>query len=163
MGDPDALARGTLLHHLLERFPVLDGRGRAALAAALAVPEPLMEAVQAVLGDPALGWLFGPGTLAEVGFSVPWNGQVLAGSIDRLVVADDVVTVIDYKSNAVVPATPQAVPEGYLRQLGAYAQAMAALYPGRRVEVAILWTATAQLMRLDPDIVSTALVRAATA
>ena len=163
MGDPDALARGTLLHHLLERFPVLDGRGRAALAAALAVPEPLMEAVQAVLDDPALGWLFGPGTLAEVGFSVPWNGQVLAGSIDRLVVADDVVTVIDYKSNAVVPATPQAVPEGYLRQLGAYAQAMAALYPGRRVEVAILWTATAQLMRLDPDIVSTALVRAATA
>jgi ATP-dependent helicase/nuclease subunit A len=71
------------------------------------------------------------------------------------------VAVIDYKSNAVVPDHPEQVPEGYLRQLGAYAAAAAELFPGRRVSAHVLWTATAQLMPLDPEIVSAALDRAA--
>jgi ATP-dependent helicase/nuclease subunit A len=52
------------------------------------------------------------------------------------------------------------VPEGILRQMGAYAAALAQIYPGRRIETAILWTKDAQLMPLDPDIVSAALARA---
>ena len=159
-GDATAMLRGTQLHQMLERFAGLDAAGRAVLAVALGVEDALRVEAEALMGDPDLGWLFAPGTLAEVGFTAPWNGMVLAGSIDRLVIGDGVVTVVDYKSNAVVPTGPSEVPEGYLRQLGAYAHAMSLVYPGWRVEAAILWTATGQLMRLDRDIVRNALDRA---
>ena len=157
-GDPDALTRGTLLHGFLERFPDLGPADRESLARA--APD-LAAGAEALIADPALAHLFGLDSLAEAGFALDWNGALLTGAIDRLVVGPDRVLVVDYKSNTVVPARPEDVPEGYLRQLGAYAHAAAALYPGRRVEVAILWTETAQLMPLDPEIVRAALARAA--
>ena len=127
---------------------------------ASAAPE-LAAKAAALIADPNLAPLFGPDSLAEVGFVLDWNGGLLSGAIDRLVIGPDRVLVVDYKSNAVVPARAGDVPEGYLRQLGAYAHAAAALYPGRRVEVAILWTESALLMPLDPEIVREALARAA--
>jgi len=157
-GDPDALVRGTLLHGFLERFPGLDAADRDNLAQA--APE-LAARAAALIADMALAPLFGPDSLAEVGFALDWNGGLLTGAIDRLVVTPDRVLVVDYKSNVVVPQRPEDVPEGYLRQLGAYAHAAAALYPGRRVEVAILWTESGLLMPLDPEIVRDALARAA--
>jgi ATP-dependent helicase/nuclease subunit A len=114
-----------------------------------------------VLDDPALAPLFAPGTLAEVAAAAPWRGRLLMGSMDRLIVAPDHVLVVDFKSNHLVPDRPDQVPEGLLRQLGAYAQMLAAIYPGRRIETAILWTQTPRLMRLDPEIVRAALDRAA--
>ena len=62
------------------------------------------------------------------------------------------VLAVDYKSNAVVPATAAGVPEGLLRQMAAYRAALAQLWPGLRVETAVLWTATRSLMAL-PDAV----------
>ena len=41
------------------------------------------------------------------------------------------------------------------------AAALAQIYPDLRIETAILWTKTARLMPLDPEIVSAALRRAA--
>jgi ATP-dependent helicase/nuclease subunit A len=160
-GDPDALDRGTLLHRLLERLPDLSPPAREAAAMALGADPDSWATVRRILDDPALAWIFAPGSLAEVGFSLPFRGRTILGNIDRLVVGADAVAVIDYKSNAVVPDRPDQVPEGYLRQLGAYAAAAAALFPGRRVQAHVLWTATAQLMPLDPEIVSAALDRAA--
>jgi ATP-dependent helicase/nuclease subunit A len=55
---------------------------------------------------------------------------------------------------------PGDTPEGLLRQMGAYAYALAAIYPGRTVETALLWTRTATLMPLPHDIVTAALWRA---
>ncbi|MEZ5798667.1 MAG: double-strand break repair helicase AddA [Paracoccaceae bacterium] len=161
-GDPDALARGVLLHALLERFPALDAAGQDRVAAAMGAPDAEVALVRGLLAAPDLAGVFAPDALVEVGLSVPWRGHLLSGTIDRLVVGPDRVLVVDYKSNAAVPASPAQVPEGYLRQMGAYAHAMAQLYPGRRIELAILWTQP-QLMRLDADIVRQALERAATA
>jgi ATP-dependent helicase/nuclease subunit A len=42
--------------------------------------------------------------------------------------------------------------------MSAYRHALGAIMPGRRIEIAILWTATGQMMTLDPA----ALDRAAT-
>jgi ATP-dependent helicase/nuclease subunit A len=44
-----------------------------------------------------------------------------------------------------------------LRQLGAYAAALALIYPNHKVEVAVLWTQTAELMVLPHDLVIGAL------
>ncbi|PTE16596.1 double-strand break repair helicase AddA [Pseudogemmobacter blasticus] len=156
----DPVLRGSLLHLLLEHLPGLPQADWAALAEQIGALDVLDEA-KAILSEQSLTWLFQPGTLAEVAVSAPWNGAVLAGSIDRLVVTPDVVTAIDYKSNRRIPTRPEEVPEAYLRQLGAYAHALHAIYPDRRIETAILWTRGPVLMPLSLDIVRAALGRAA--
>jgi ATP-dependent helicase/nuclease subunit A len=159
----EAMRRGTFLHLLLERLPKLPRADWAAHAEGLvgdpALAPPLLAEAQRVLDDPSLAALFGPGTLAEVGISGDWNGHRLAGSVDRLVLGPERVLVIDYKSNALVPSNPADVPEGILRQLGAYAHVLGQAYPDRRIETAILWTREPRLMSLDPEIVRAALAR----
>lgn len=91
---------------------------------------------------------------AEIG------GRRMLGTIDRLVIAPDHVLAIDFKSNAVVPSSEAEVPEGILRQMGAYAAALRLIWPGRRVETAVLWTRTGVLMPLGPARVAAALAAA---
>jgi ATP-dependent helicase/nuclease subunit A len=75
----------------------------------------------------------------------------LAGRIDRLLVDDSGVLVVDYKSDASVPAGPDDVPGNYLTQLGLYALVAGQLFPGRDVRTAILWTQLESLMFLPPE------------
>ena len=51
--------------------------------------------------------------------------------------APERVLAVDFKSNRVVPAAPEAAPEAILRQMGAYRAALGAIWPGRRVETAV--------------------------
>ena len=160
-----ALARGTALHLLLEQLADLPAAARAARAAVL-LPDPALRAdvlpeALAVLDDPALAPLFAEGTLAEVGVTAPLGSGRMLGSIDRLVVTTDRVLAVDFKTNNMIPDRAEDVPEGLLRQMGAYAAALAQIWPGRRIETAILWTRQAMLMPLPPDIVRAAMLRAA--
>jgi ATP-dependent helicase/nuclease subunit A len=150
-----AKLRGTALHLLLEHLPGRDPAIWAEAAQSLIpdpalVPAALAEA-KAVLEAPELSALFGPDSLAEVAICGQWQGRQVLGSIDRLIVDPDRVLAIDYKSNAIIPASPDQVPEG------AYAHLLAQIYPGRRIETAVLWTRGPSLMPLDPEIVRAAL------
>jgi ATP-dependent helicase/nuclease subunit A len=156
-----ALDRGTRLHRLLEHLPAWPRADWPAIAISLTGHEDaaLLAEAAAVLTAPALAPLFAPGTLAEVDITahLPQTGaRPLAGTIDRLIVGDDHVLVVDYKSNTLVPASAADVPDGLLRQMGAYAAALALIYPDRRIETAILWTRTAELMPLPRDLVNAA-------
>lgn len=158
-----AKARGTALHMLLEHLPTAPRATWPGIAAAL-IPDATQRAsilpeAEAVLTNPALAHIFAPDALAEVGFTAEINGQRALGSIDRLLIAPDRVLAVDFKSNHRIPATPEATPEGVLRQMGAYAEALRQIYPDRRIDTAILWTSSATLMPLDPEMVSAALSR----
>ena len=59
-----------------------------------------------------------------------------------------------------MPPTADRVPEGILRQMAAYREALAAIWPGRRIETAILWTRTARLTPLPDALLAAALARA---
>ncbi|AHM03782.1 ATP-dependent nuclease subunit A [Roseibacterium elongatum DSM 19469] len=174
-GAADALRRGRLVHHLLEHLPRLPQPSWAAAApgiAALEAPDvdaaalaPLLAEATGVLTDPALAHVFAPEALAEVelvGRSTVLQAPMM-GVIDRLIVTPDHVLAVDYKTNRVVPDRPEDTPEGLLRQMGAYDEMLRAIYPDRRVEVAILWSRTRALMPLPHDLVSAALARAARA
>ena len=121
----------------------------------------LLDEANAVLDADALAPLFAPEALAEVDITGQLHGVPCSGTIDRLVIASDHVLAVDFKSNAIVPDTPEAVPEGLLRQMGAYAAMLAPLYPNHRVETALLWTRSASLMMLPPALTQAALSRAA--
>ena len=155
-----ALRRGTAVHALLERLAPLDPSDRDAAAPhVLAAHADLMprddagaiiaEAL-AVLSDPALAWIFARDALAEVAFALPGleARPPVSGILDRVIVGPDAIDIVDFKTNAVVPARPEDVPEGLLRQMGAYAEAAAAIWPGRELRLSILWTRTGQVTAL---------------
>ena len=170
LSEDAARRRGRRLHLLLEHLPALPEPGwRASAPAILAaegeVPEDelqaLLDEAATCLTTPALAHIFAPDALAEVTLTAPSPtlGRPLLGTIDRLLVTPDRVLAVDFKSNAVVPETLANVPEGLLRQMGAYAEMLAAIYPDRPVETALLWTRAARLMPLPADLVAAALTR----
>ena len=158
-GRAVAVERGLLLHALFERLPpVAPDRRRAAALHWLSVQAAsfddatraaMVDEVLGVLDDPAHAALFGPGSLAEVPLSAVVDGVVVAGIVDRLRVNDDAVTVVDYKTGRYVPANAADVAPAYLRQMAAYRDALAVIFPGRRVEAALLYTAAPRLIVLD--------------
>ena len=165
-----ALLRGTRLHLLLERLPTVAPDRRADAARRLlhdADPDETLRLTAealACLDAPDLAPVFAPDALVEVGIASAADTLLprpILGVIDRLLVRDDHILAVDFKSNRAVPATANDVPEGLLRQMGAYALMLEPLYPDRRVEVALLWTRTATLMPLPHDMVRQAARRGA--
>lgn len=151
-----AAERGRLMHALFERLPPLAPAQRRAaamrwLAARTDDAAAVVEPVMAVLDDPALAELFGPDALAEAPISATLpDGRVIAGTVDRLLLDKARVRVIDYKTGRHVPPDADAVPDYHLAQMAAYRAALAVIFPGRAIEVALLYTAGPQLIEL-PD------------
>ena len=166
--DPEsAKARGTAIHRLLEMLPTVPPTSWNDVATHLLQQclqddhsfgeterEGMIQEAVEVLKSPALAEVFAEDALVEVGFSVTVDGQPdgrpMQGVMDRVLVRPHKVLVVDFKTNATVPPTPEDCPEGILRQMGAYRQALSTLYPDRPAEAAILWTRTATIMPL-PD------------
>ena len=167
-----ALRHGRLIHLLLEHLPGVTPQDRQALAGRVlaAGDDPvesheinsLLVEVTAILDDPSLAFLFQPGTLAEVAITAEAQDMPIIGVIDRLIVEENQVLAVDYKTNAATPAQVGDTPEGLLRQMGAYRAVLARIYPDRDIKTAILWTKTADLMPLPQDIVTAAFARAPT-
>lgn len=159
-----AARRGTLLHSLLERLPpVPPAQRRAAALAWLARAAPELDAAGrgeladtalAPLANPAWAELFAPAALAEVPIAATVGGVVIAGTIDRLVIEAERIRLVDFKSARRVPAGLDDVPVAILRQMAAYAAALEATYPGRRVEAALLYTHAPLLLELPAELLA---------
>jgi len=173
-GDRDAaMLRGTRLHLLLEHLPayprdtwaglsrtLLSG-AEGGLADADEVDDLLSEVTQ-LIDAPALDQVLRPApdtqVLAEVAITTPMpDGRILNGIIDRLVIGPTEILAVDYKTNSTVPDTPEATPEGILRQMAAYRTALRGIWPDRSVKVAVLWTQTQNMMELPDAILDQAL------
>jgi ATP-dependent helicase/nuclease subunit A len=166
-----ALARGTLVHRLLQALPGIAPERRAAaahrhLAGAAAQfsageRDDMVAQVQAVLDDPRLGDLFGTHSRAEV----PIVGRVAAGGraisvsgqVDRLVVTPAGVMIADYKTNRPAPRRPEEVPAAYLRQLALYRAVLSRIYPDRPVRAVLVWTDVPDLMEISAPALDRAL------
>ena len=156
--DSAAARRGVLMHKLLERLPDVPPADRAAAAqiwlaraggefAAPARAEMITSAL-AVLAHPGWTELFAPGSLAEVPIAATVGGQVVAGTIDRLLITGEVIRVVDFKSARRPPASLDGVPVAILRQMAAYVAALEVTYPGRAVQAAVLYTQVPVLLEL---------------
>src|SRR3546814_1255781 len=117
----DAARRGSLLHGLFERLPAAPPARRRDLAEQwLARPgrEPdsarraaLVDAAMRVIDDPAFADIFAPDALAEAPVAAVVGETVVAGTVDRLLVTDGHVRVIDFKTGSRVPARLAEVPD----------------------------------------------------
>ncbi|QZD89356.1 double-strand break repair helicase AddA [Qipengyuania aurantiaca] len=156
-----AARRGVLIHALLERLPEVprvhrDERARGWLAQqALDLDkserEEMLARALAVLEEPGFADIFGAQALAEIPLAATVEGQVVMGTADRLLVTPEKITVVDFKTARRPPTSLDGVPDSTLRQMAAYVAALQAIYPGRAVEAAVLYTQTPQLIALPGE------------
>ena len=161
LGGRDRFKRGLLVHRLLQSLPELPAADRDAAARRfLASPAHGLDAAErddlrretlAILDHPDFAPLFGPGSQAEVPLVGLVDGHAVSGQIDRLVVAEDRVLIVDYKTLRPPPATEAEVAPLYLRQIAIYRAALARLYPRHDIRCALLWTEGPRLMPITPE------------
>jgi ATP-dependent helicase/nuclease subunit A len=169
--DAEAARReGLALHALLQHLGRIDREQREPVSRramqALLPEAPDRHAVLAgraisILARPDLAHLFGPQSRAEVPFlakaSRGGKPVLLAGRIDRLIVEPLRVLVVDFKSDAQPPVDAADIPLAYASQLALYALAATQLFPGSRIEAAILWTSLESLLELSSEKLESAL------
>lgn len=161
----DAFLRGRILHRLLELLPEVAPETRRAAAERLVrrmgaaldagAADALIAEAMAVLDDPRFAPVFAPGSLAEAAIGgMPKGaraGLSLSGQIDRLVILEDRILIVDYKTNRPPPARIEDVAPGYIAQLAAYRALLREIYPAPQIEAALLWTFDARLMAVPAD------------
>ncbi|WP_044561914.1 double-strand break repair helicase AddA [Azospirillum sp. B4] len=152
--------RGTLIHKLLQLLPEMPVAERPAAARRwLARPAHGLDAGQQaeilaetlrVLEDAEFAPLFGPGSRSEVPLVGTVGTRPLAAQIDRLVVTDADVRIVDFKTNRPPPRTAEDIPQLYVSQMAAYRVALSQLYPGLPVRCLLLWTDGPFVTEVDP-------------
>jgi len=154
----EAARRGTLLHSLFERLPRVAPGDRHHLALGWlkragveqeSARREIADSACSLIGDPAFANLFGEGSLAEapIAATLP-DGRVVAGTVDRLCVSSDLVRVVDFKTGRTIPAGVSELPAAHVAQMQAYAEALAVIFPGRRIEASLLYTSGPKLIAL---------------
>ena len=161
----EAAERGHLLHALFERLPAVAPDQRAEAAdrwlrdtggvADVGAREEIARRVCGIIGDARFAGLFGPESLAEAPVTaVVGDGLVVAGTVDRLLVTPERVWVVDFKTGRRAPASPDEIPTYHLKQMAAYAEALAVIFPDRPVEAALLYTSGPVLFELPPALLA---------
>ena len=96
--------------------------------------------VCAVLADERFAPLFGPGSLGEAPLAATLpDGRVIAGTVDRLLIEESRVSVLDFKTGR-VPDGEASIPKSHRAQMDAYAEALRVIFAGRSVRAALLYT-----------------------
>ena len=157
-----ALARGRLVHRLLQSLPDIPAERRAEAAARFlakaaadfseAERTAIAQQIRTILEDQSFAEIFAPGSRAEVPIvgRIPRPGAepvAVAGQVDRLAVTDGAVLIADYKSDRVVPCTLDQA-EAYVAQLAFYRAVLARIYPGKTVRAVLIFTAGPTVMEL---------------
>ena len=158
-----AAKRGTLLHRLFERLPdVAPDRRREAASQWLAArgtdpdidPDELIDTALAVIEAPQYAALFSRDALAEAPIAAVVDDVVVSGTVDRLLIGDETIRIVDFKTGREVPDSAERVPTGYLRQMAAYRYALEIIFPGRVVEAWLLYTAGPHMLRIPETLLA---------
>ncbi len=153
-----AALRGKLLHALFEQYAgddigafqtaALDWLGRnnpkRNFDHQIAVAE-----VIAVMQNTDWAELFSNAARAEVPLAALVGTTVITGRVDRLLVEDHRVRLIDFKTGRSVPQTEAAVPKPILRQMAHYVAALESIFAPRKVEAALLYTSGPTMIELS--------------
>src|SRR3546814_18652282 len=78
--------------------------------------------------------------------------MVVAGTVDRLLVTEALVRIVDFKTGSRVPMDADSAPVYHFRQMAAYAAALEPVFPGRAVEANLLYTAGPKWIKLNGEL-----------
>lgn len=145
-----AMRRGTFIHKLLQYLPTLPSSQWQRVAEKMRPQDiDMPNEIFDLLNNKSFAALFGPNSLAEVPVVGVLDAQVISGQIDRLVVTDKDVLIVDFKSNRRVPKTSDTVPEVYKTQLRTYKALLKKIFPAKIIKSYLLWTQDLSFMEID--------------
>jgi ATP-dependent helicase/nuclease subunit A len=121
----------------------------------------LLDATIDILNTPDFAEMLGPDSRAEVAITVETRGAdgrpvLVSGQIDRLLIREKDVLILDYKSGAKIPARPEWIAHGFVAQLAAYRAALKRMFPDKTVRAALLWTEGPLLMDVPAPVLDAA-------
>ncbi|PHR16879.1 MAG: double-strand break repair helicase AddA [Sphingopyxis sp.] len=159
----DAAERGILLHSLFQRLPNIAPERRMDvadgwLAKQKQISDPARRAeiiatVLSVMDNPQWSTLFAPESLAEAPIAAVVGEHVISGTVDRLLITDEQIFVVDFKTGRGVPANAAQAPVAYLRQMAAYVAALEKIFPGRPIRAGLLYSHGPVMLALSPDLI----------
>ncbi|MGD8874057.1 MAG: PD-(D/E)XK nuclease family protein, partial [Gammaproteobacteria bacterium] len=162
-GDADGRERGIAIHRMLDfisrkpaaAYPTLPPQLAGGLGREAGDPELQAWWQEALVTSrhPGLAGLFDPQHYVRARNEVPLQylqeGQLVYGIIDRLVIREDAVLVIDYKTHRrATPDTLQELASGYREQMQLYSAGVARLWPGLAIKPYLLFTACNALVEM---------------
>jgi ATP-dependent helicase/nuclease subunit A len=166
--------RGELIHKLLQLLPDIAPDRRTEAARSLLARErdltgeqcaEMAQAALGVLNDPRFAAVFGPGSRAEAALAGVTRGLpadlAISGRVDRLLVEERRVLVVDFKTNRPAPDRIEDADSAYVTQMALYAALLAEIYPGRVIEAALVWTDGPRLTPVPEPLMRAALARLA--
>jgi ATP-dependent helicase/nuclease subunit A len=167
-----ALARGRIVHRLLQSLPDIAAPARAGAIAryfanaaadfSAAEQADMAQRVLAILNDLIFAELFAPGSRAEV----PIAGRLarpgapptpVVGQVDRLAVTRETVLIADYKTDQAVPADLGEVAKPYIGQLALYGALLERVFPDKTVRAALIFTEGPKVFELPASVMAAAL------
>jgi ATP-dependent helicase/nuclease subunit A len=153
--------RGKLLHALFERLPDVPPAKRVATAERWlqvsagvvdsALRSRLIEDALKVIENPEFSDIFGSDALVEAPLAGVVGERVVAGTVDRLLVTDTEVLVVDFKTGRFVPFAEPNVPSYHIAQMAAYAAVLSGIFPNHRIRAALLYTHGPKLITLSSE------------
>lgn len=154
-----AMLLGSLTHRLLEILPPLnDDARRRAIKRTIAsyAPHQLDEAAAShaasttlrLINDTRLKDIFSQNARAEVPVSGMVQGYVISGVIDRIVIDDAAITIIDFKTGQ-PPKTDADIPSNYISQLALYTYVLRQIWPEKTLHAGLIFTEDASIHWLD--------------
>jgi len=158
-GEEHRFKRGNITHRLLQLLPPLPvDRRRKAAAHFVAFPghnlpqnlqRDIVDEIMDILENPDYKALFAEGSLAEVPITGMVKNRLVSAQIDRLLITDHEVLIVDYKTNRPPPHDEKDIPLVYREQMTSYRDIIQMLYPDKKVKCYLLWTDGPLLMPLE--------------
>ena len=148
--------RGTVIHKLLQYITAMDKTKRQEAAQCFLkaqLPDFNDKEIKNIISEVSklcevYPEIFSAHSMAEVPIIGEVGGKIISAKVDRLVIEQDRVIIVDYKTNRPAATTLEDVPDIYLNQLSTYKELLQKLYPQKKVETYILWTNTCNMMKL---------------
>ena len=165
-GRAERLRRGSLIHLLFEVLPDLPVKTRRKAAETFLKRQAdltadqrreMLESAMGVLEDKRFAAVFAEGGRAEAPVIGRLGADTINGRIDRLVITDTEVLVVDYKTDRPAPATVEGVGAAYIAQMAAYRAVLSQRWPNRPIRCLLVWTDGPLLMEIPPSELDSAL------
>ncbi|MCF6326849.1 MAG: double-strand break repair helicase AddA [Devosiaceae bacterium] len=117
----------------------------------------LVEKAIAILNGEDAKKLFGKNSRAELPIFAHGEKDgapiTIIGRIDRTIVENSSVLLVDFKSGSNVPTSPEQTAQQYLVQMGLYLRCGKKIFGNHKVSTAIYWTKTQTLMPLKNNLI----------
>lgn len=101
-----------------------------------------------IFNNNKFNFLFEENSESEVPIMANLDGQIISGKIDKLIIKDNEILIIDYKSDKIKAEEIREKALKYQNQLNLYSKIIAKIYPNKKISSHIIWTYLGEMLEI---------------